>query len=86
MHMVQIPVDVLLSVCAWCRRVKDAAGEWVAAEPGGTRQPVTHGICPQCERQTLDAAERSRGGRTGTDRGATSGDHHGPECCPESTG
>ena len=44
-------LDDLLSVCAWCRRVRDDNGEWGGVEPGPQehcRGHFTHGICPDC--------------------------------------
>lgn len=59
-----IPTDAgsLLRMCAWCRRVRTSAGDWAAEEPVSSAQPITHGICPQCERQALEAAARARRG------------------------
>ncbi|HTR98810.1 MAG TPA: hypothetical protein VML00_03610 [Bacteroidota bacterium] len=41
----------LLRVCAWCRRVRTDAGEWVQMEvymKDHADIDVTHGICPEC--------------------------------------
>jgi hypothetical protein len=51
-------LQALLSVCAWCRKIKDD-GEWVALEQYmAQRQNIelTHGMCPSCyEGQALGA-------------------------------
>lgn len=77
--MSQTREEPLLSMCAWCRRIKDATGEWRSGRAGEASQPITHGICPQCERQTLEAAERSRT-RSTPDHSA---EHCGSECRPK---
>jgi hypothetical protein len=47
-------------VCAWCRRVRDGAGHWspttlpIAAEEA---RRVTYGICLECARDLLAAAQ-----------------------------
>ena len=48
------PALPLLTVCAWCKRVRDPrSGRWIApAESLGT---VTHGICPACQQQQMRA-------------------------------
>lgn len=48
---------VLLTVCAWCNRIRTRQGEWCDAEEGDSRGPrTTHGICPEClERATARA-------------------------------
>ena len=47
----------LPTVCAWCQRVRDHAGDWCERdlpEPAG--RIATHGICPDClERATTRA-------------------------------
>jgi hypothetical protein len=46
----------LLSVCAWCRRVRDDDEEWVTAEAfmrRHTSRDLTHGMCPDCARRTI---------------------------------
>jgi len=43
--------DDLLSMCAWCRKVRDDSGEWGGIEPFPQEQcrgRFTHGICPDC--------------------------------------
>lgn len=49
----------MLSVCAWCRRVRDDDAGWVSPEHYMAKHSpaqLTHGICPECERKTLDDA------------------------------
>lgn len=41
----------LLRMCAWCKKVKDEAGDWSKVEDyirRFTGQDFTHGICPDC--------------------------------------
>lgn len=40
-----------IPVCAWCKSVREAGGDWVSLEDHlerSTGQATTHGICPQC--------------------------------------
>jgi PAS domain S-box-containing protein len=46
----------LLRVCAWCRKVRDDHGEWLAVEEFVAQSPdltLTHGICPDCRARHL---------------------------------
>ena len=45
-------------MCAWCRRLKDGRGAWTVRALDTVTKPVSHGICPACEAEALDAAER----------------------------
>lgn len=50
----------MLSVCAWCRRIRDDDEGWIAMERYMTRHKgasLTHGICPECEAKTLAEME-----------------------------
>jgi integral membrane sensor domain MASE1 len=41
----------LLSICAWCKRIRDANGDWREAEAyinENSDADFTHGICPAC--------------------------------------
>jgi CheY-like chemotaxis protein len=43
--------DVVVTTCAWCRRIRDEDGTWI--NPGeyihrAFLRPVSHGMCPQC--------------------------------------
>jgi len=41
----------LLPMCAWCKRIRDEQGDWVALESyiqQNSNADVTHGICPEC--------------------------------------
>jgi hypothetical protein len=38
--------------CAWCSRVREADGRWVAA-PRRHDHPVSHTICPDCASRML---------------------------------
>lgn len=58
-------LENFLRVCAWCRRI-DYKGEWMKLEDfmeQGFDTPTTHGICPECLRQSKEALERSRNAR-----------------------
>ncbi|MGE3956422.1 MAG: hypothetical protein AB7H96_06850 [Vicinamibacterales bacterium] len=49
----------MLSVCAWCRRIRDDEEGWMMLErymSKHTTTRLTHGICPDCEKRTLDDA------------------------------
>lgn len=42
----------LVSVCAWCNRIRGGDGDWLQAEEvddGPKELRLTHGICPSCE-------------------------------------
>jgi hypothetical protein len=44
-------LEGLLPICAGCKRIRDAAGGWVAVEEyvaERTAAAFTHGICPEC--------------------------------------
>lgn len=51
------PLDPLLPVCAWCRKVRLADGSWAEVEEAAERlalflgpaRRLTHGICPACD-------------------------------------
>lgn len=60
--------DEAVSMCGWCKRVKDAEGAWVEVEvylgdPQILGRPllpgVTHGICPACEREMESLLDRA---------------------------
>lgn len=39
----------MVTVCAWCRQVKNEQGEWVPMHHHlSEHTPITHGICPSC--------------------------------------
>jgi diguanylate cyclase (GGDEF)-like protein/PAS domain S-box-containing protein len=48
----------LVSVCAWCGRVRDEHGEWRAPAFGVPPRRATHGICPECLRKQSSSPER----------------------------
>lgn len=53
----------MLSVCAWCRRIRDDEEGWMMLErymSKHTTTRLTHGICPDCEKRTLDEAAGRR--------------------------
>src|SRR5262249_28546257 len=53
----------LLSICAWCKRIRDEAQAWQAVESyvqSHTPAAFTHGICPDCLRSQLGEAARAR--------------------------
>lgn len=46
----------MLSVCAWCRKVRNVRGEWKLPEVPvheTSRIALTHGICPVCAEKVL---------------------------------
>jgi len=58
-------LEGFLLVCAWCRRI-DYRGQWMKLEDfmeQGFDTPTTHGICPECLRQSKEALERARNAR-----------------------
>lgn len=45
--------------CAWCKRVRSLAGEWLTLIPPirtATGVELTHGICPQCAQAVAERA------------------------------
>ena len=44
-------------VCAWCDRVRTAAGCWEETEVPPVAESATHGICPECLVQQKREAE-----------------------------
>jgi|GEM_PF-4156636 len=52
----------LRTVCAWCQRVKNAAGEYEAGQPEAGAK-ITHGICPPCSARERAILERAKEGR-----------------------
>jgi hypothetical protein len=60
------PEPVIVVVCAYCERMRDAAGEWQVTASGGRRllAPVSgvlvsHGCCPNCLDRELARCERA---------------------------
>lgn len=50
--------DGLTPVCSWCRKARTESGHWVEVTPGLLERPgtsLTHGVCPDCARQLLEA-------------------------------
>jgi hypothetical protein len=50
--------DLVMRQCAWCLRVRDAAGGYTI-QPGRKVKTATHGICPSCKedvRREIDAS------------------------------
>lgn len=46
----------LLPVCSWCKKVRTEEGAWRTLEAyleETSRSRVTHGVCPDCEREML---------------------------------
>lgn len=41
--------DPVLSVCAWCKRIRDEHGQWLHfdADPHAAHL-LSHGLCPEC--------------------------------------
>jgi hypothetical protein len=53
----------LLSICAWCKRIRDEAQAWQALEAyvqSHTHAAFTHGICPDCLHAQLEVARSRR--------------------------
>jgi len=44
-------ISKLLPLCAWCRNIRSEQGHWSSLEEYVGQSGVTHGICPDCERQ-----------------------------------
>lgn len=42
----------LVTVCAWCLRLRDRTGAWHGGSVPWTDMP-THGICPECVQRLL---------------------------------
>ncbi len=42
--------DSLICICAWCNKVRNDNGLWGEVETPADEKKVTHGICPECER------------------------------------
>ena len=56
-----IPRDnaVWVTECAWCKRMRNVAGEWHTLLPSmstTTGIELTHGICPPCARAVAERA------------------------------
>lgn len=50
----QARLQGLLPICAGCKKIRDAAGSWVAVEAyvsARTEAAFTHGICPECRQR-----------------------------------
>jgi phosphoserine phosphatase RsbU/P len=54
----------LVSICAYCKQIRDDRGEWVAVEryvKARTQTELSHGICPSCYRShVVSELERFR--------------------------
>jgi len=51
-------LEGLLPICAYCKKIRDDAGRWLAIESyigQRTEARFSHGICPDCERTHLGA-------------------------------
>jgi hypothetical protein len=49
----------LLPVCAWCKKVRNDSGYWYQIEKyitANSNTKITHGICPECEKNILKGA------------------------------
>lgn len=56
----------LLPICAWCRKVRDDEGLWTQIEHYITEHSearFTHGLCPSCAKEQLEAFERAKAQR-----------------------
>ena len=52
----------MLSICAWCRQIRDEAEGWVPVERYMARHTTTqlsHGICPDCAAKSFADLERT---------------------------
>ena len=59
----QLPVNGLLMVCAWCEKIRDEKGHWQRMERHADKHGgrTSHGMCPKCAgvlTRELDAAAR----------------------------
>ncbi len=48
----------LLPMCAGCQKIRNDAGHWLPADVyirDHTRTRVSHGLCPDCMRESVDA-------------------------------
>lgn len=53
----------LLPICAWCRKVRDDAGDWQPIEhyiANHSRTEFSHGICPECKKHMVRHGHRIR--------------------------
>ena len=51
------PQPVYLHTCAWCKRIKNAKGQWVSLESYLGLAGITHGICPDCQQSLIGLEE-----------------------------
>lgn len=51
-----MPSTKVATVCAWCKRVKDAQGVW-QEQPMPEEVRITHGICPECDKKAREERE-----------------------------
>ncbi len=54
--------STLISMCAWCKRVRDESGDWQAVElflRARTGEDFTHGICPGCFHEHIPSGSAS---------------------------
>jgi hypothetical protein len=52
-------LEILLPLCAWCKKYRSENGEWKPIEEylsDSGAPAVTHGICPECASKQLDIA------------------------------
>ena len=53
----------IIPICGYCKKIRDEGGEWWALESYMTRHSdarFSHGVCPTCLEQQLDAEGLSR--------------------------
>ena len=53
------PRGQLITVCAWCNRVKSNTGKWMVMGLGASDR-LTHGICPRCKKRWLAEAKQNQ--------------------------
>ena len=58
-----------ITICAWCKKIRDSEGVWRQSQPTLNREGVTfsHGICPICADRAYNAYRdpaTSEGGST----------------------
>jgi len=49
-------LELLLPICAWCKKIRNEDGEWIELEKYLYHQSgkkVTHGICHECRQKLL---------------------------------
>ena len=51
----------LIPICAWCKKIRNDHGYWEQLElylTSHSEADFTHGMCPDCAREHIEALER----------------------------